>query len=269
MRPERSTWPLVIAGYVTVAVIDEGPSGGVTWLAVATTAALAGAVAGSSRSSTGLQAHLAAGIATVAGALALAAAGVDPGTSVVAACLVGVGLSGLAAIDRRLPSARPPASWPSTIAVIASGAASPVFASIAVTVLGAQASPTRGRPAAGGCARRSGADRRAPCQPVVDDGHEPWMIDGDCPYGADGGDVAIAAAMAGLLVGGWLRAQGARRRRLVGLLPGLGHGRHVAVASQLEAGTDWATFGALAVGIARARRRRDPAPRRTARARHR
>ena len=249
IRPERATWPLVIAGYVTLLAITDDPSGAIGWFAVATTAALAGAVAGSTRSASGARAQVAAGIGTIAGGLALAAAGVDAGTSVVASSLVGIGLTGLSTLDRRLVVGRSAGVVASTIAVVASGAASPVFSSIAAIVLGAQVialGATTGRRwlLAPGTLLAAGASVSL----WWTTGTNQWMIEAITPYGADGGDLALAAVSAALLTVGWLLRRTLTVSSWLAYSPGLGMVGAWLIATQLEAGTDWATFGALAVG---------------------
>ncbi len=212
---------------------------------------LAGAVAASSRSVTGRRAQVAAGLATVAGGLAMAAAGVDAGTSAIAASLVGIGLSGLAAVDRRLIVGQTAGVVASAIAVVASAAASPVFTSIALAVLGAQIiaaglTTDRHRTRAIGGAITIGATISL----WWTTGTNQWMIDAIAPHGADGGDVALAAASAALLVAGWLMRRTLACSSWLAYSPGLGMAGTWLVATQLEAGTDWATFGALIVGVA-------------------
>ena len=249
IRPERATWPLVIAGYVTLLAITDDPSGAIGWFAVATTAALAGAVAGSTRSASGARAQVAAGIGTIAGGLALAAAGVDAGTSVVASSLVGIGLTGLSTLDRRLVVGRSAGVVASTFAMVASGAASPVFSSIAAIVLGAQVialGATTGRRwlLAPGTLLAAGASVSL----WWTTGTNQWMIEAITPYGADGGDLALAAVSAALLTVGWLLRRTLTVSSWLAYSPGLGMVGAWLIATQLEAGTDWATFGALAVG---------------------
>ena len=249
IRPERSTWPLAFAGYLTLTTVTDDPDLAINWFAVATTAALAAAVAGSSRSLVGFRAQLAASIATVAGGLALAAAGVDAGTSAVAASLAGIGLTGLAMLDRRLVVGQTAGVTASTLAVVASAAATPVVTSIALAVLGAQIAVvglTTGRRWAGpaGAAVAVGATVSL----WWTTGTNQSVIDAIAPYGADGGDVAIAAASAALIVGGWLLRRTLAVSSWFAYSPGLGMAGTWLIATQLEAGTDWATFGALAVG---------------------
>jgi hypothetical protein len=250
IRPERSIWPLSIAGYASLRAVTDDPDLAIGWFEVAIVSVLAGAVAASSRSVDGRRSHVAAGIATVAGGLALAAAGVDAGTAAVAASLVGIGYSGLAALDRRLVIGQTAGVVASGIAVVASVAASPIFTSIALVVLGAQiiaAGLTTGRrpllPA--GVATTVGSTISL----WWTTGTNQWVIDEIAPYGADGGDVAMAAASAALLAGGFLL----RRRQAVSTWlaysPGLGMAGTWLVATQLEPGTDWATFAALLVGV--------------------
>jgi hypothetical protein len=249
IRTERSSWPLGIAGYVTLLAVTDDPTGAVGWFAVTTTAALAGAVAGSSRSLTDFRSHLAAAIATVAGGLALTAADVDAGTSAVAASLVGIGLSGLSMLDRRLVVGRTAGVAASAIAVLASTAGNPIFTSIAGIVLGAQlvaaaATTTRRWLLPPGALLTAGATVSL----WWTTGTNQWVIDAIAPYGADGADIAVAAAGAALLIVGWLLRRTLTVSSWLAYSPGLGLVGTWLVATQLESGTDWATFGALAVG---------------------
>lgn len=250
IRPERSNWSLGIAGYVSLRAVTERPDLAIGWFEVAIVSVFAGAVAVSSRTVDGVRSHIAAGIATVSGGLALAAAGVDAGTSAIAASLVGVGLSGLAALDRRLVVGQTAGVAASVIAVVASAAASPVFTSIALVVLGAQtiaAGLTTGRRVL----RAAGASLTVGATISLwwTTGTNQWVVDAIAPYGADGGDVALAAASAALLAGGWLTRRTLPVSTWLAYSPGLGMAGTWLVATQLEPGTDWATFAALIVGV--------------------
>jgi hypothetical protein len=251
IRPERSTWALGVAGYVTLVAVTDDPDLRISWFAVSTVAALAAAVAGSSRSLTGRRAHLAAAVTTVAAGLALAAADVDAGTSAVAASVVGIGLTGLATLDRRLTVGRTAGLVASMIAVVAGGVASPVFTSIALIVLGAQIGAVglvlgRRWLLAVGAALTTGATVSV----WWTTGTNRRMIHAIAPYGADGGDIAMAAAGAALIAGGWLLRRSFAVSSWLAYSPGLAMAGTWLVATQLEAGTDWATFGALIVGVA-------------------
>ncbi len=248
--PQRSRFPLGIAGYVTFLAAGDDPDLAITWSAVATTMLLTAAVAGSSRSITGARAHLATAIMMIAGGLSFAAAGVDAGTSAIAASLIGIGLSGLAALDRRLAVGQTAGLVASAIAVVASGAASPIFKSITLVVFGAQfiaAGATSGRRwvIAAGSVVTVGATISL----WWTTGTNQWVIDTIAPYGADGGDVAIAVASAALLVGGWLLRRRFGASSWLAYSPGLGMAGTWLIATQLETRTDWATFGALIVGV--------------------
>ncbi len=195
-------------------------------------------MAGSSRSLTGVRAHIAASITTAAGGLALTAASVDAGTSVVAASLVGIGLSGLATLDRRLVVGQTAGVTASTIAVVMSVAASPVFTSIALIVLGAQliavgitTSQWWLRPA--GAALTVGATVSL----WWTTGTNQWVIDAIAPYGADGSDVAIAAVESPRCsIGGWLLRRTFAVSTWLAYSPGLGMAGTWLIATQLEAG---------------------------------
>ncbi len=249
IRPERSLWPLGIAGYVAVVVVTDDPASTIDWFPVSVVTLVAAAVAGTSRSFTGARSHIAAAITTVAGGLALVAAGVDFGTSTVAASLVGIGLSGLAALDRRLVTGQTAGLVASIVAVVMSDSASPIFVSIAYAVLGAQivaiGIATNRRWAVPIGAVLTGS---ATISLWWTTGTNQWVIDAIAPYGADGGDVALAAVTAALLVGGWLLRRMVSVTSWLAYSPGLGMAGTWLIATQLEAGTDWATFGALIVG---------------------
>ena len=249
IRPERSLWPLGIAGYVAVVVITDNSTSAIDWFPVAVVALFAAAVAGTSRSLTDSRAHVVAAIATIAGGLALVAAGVDFGTSTVAASLAGIGLSGLAALDRRFVAGQTAGLVASIVAVVMSDSASPIFVSIAYAVLGAQIVAigiTTGRRWAVpiGAMLTGGATVSL----WWATGTNQWVIDAIAPYGADGSDVALAAMTAALLVGGWLLRRTVPVSSWLAYSPGLGMAGTWLIATQLEAGTDWATFGALIVG---------------------
>ncbi len=247
LRADRSLWPLVAAGTIGIRTIGDGA---ITWYDVAVAALFAAAVAGSVRNPRGLQAHVAAAAITGAVALALAAGGVDAGTATVAASLSGVALTGLSAIDRRLVTAQTAGITASTIAVLASAEASPVFASIAFAVLGAQLAY------AGTLTRTKLAALPGVALGIAGTvslwwttGTNAWVIVALAPYGADGTDMAIAATVTVLLVAGWLVRRRTSMTTWLAYSPGLGMAGTWLVASQLEPGTDWATFGALIVGI--------------------
>jgi hypothetical protein len=79
-------------------------------------------------------------------------------------------------------------------------------------------------------------------------GTNAWAIAAIAPYGASGTDLAV-----GVAVGALLTAGGAIRRKVavsswLAYGPGLAMAGTWLIASQLEAGSDWATLGALAVG---------------------
>ncbi len=250
IRPERSVWPLGVAGYAAFIVVTDNPDFEIGWFQVSAVALYAVAVAGTSRSITSTRAHIAAAIATVAGGLALVAAGVDAGTSTIAASLVGIGLAGLAAVDRRMVVGQTAGLVASAVAVVASGGASSIFTSIALAVLGAQVAAvgvSTGRRWAipAGAALTVGATISL----WWTTGTNQWVIDAIAPYGADGGDVALAAVTAALLVGGWLLRRAFPVSSWLAYSPGLGMASTWLIATQLEAGTDWATFAALILGV--------------------
>lgn len=250
IRPERSVAPLGVASWATAVVVTDSPEFDIDWFQVMVVAFLAGAVAGTSRSLTDVRAHVTAAIATVAGGLALLAAGVDAGTSTVALGLVGIGLSGLAALDRRLVIGQTAGVVAAIVAAVISESASPIFGSIAYAVLGAHlvaiGITTSARPWAVpiGAVLTGGATISL----WWTTGTNHWVIEAIAPFGADGSDVALAAVVAALLAGGWLLRQAVSASSWLAYSPGLGMAGTWLIATQLEAATHWATFGALIVG---------------------
>jgi hypothetical protein len=250
IRPERSSWPLAIAGYVTLAAATDAPRLDVGWFEALVVTLFAIAVAGSARSATSPRAHLAATAATIAGALALVAAGVDPGTCVVALIFVGIGCCGLATLDPRLVTGRTAGLVASAAAVVASGQASAVFSSMALAVVGGQVAvlgaTTRHRWTILPGAALIGV---ATASLWWTTGTNQWVIDAIAPFGADGTDLVLAALAATLvLLGGLVRRSNSASSWLA-YSPGLALAGTWLIATQLEPGTDWATFTALIVGV--------------------
>ncbi|MGA7756264.1 MAG: DUF2157 domain-containing protein [Ilumatobacteraceae bacterium] len=247
LQPDRSLWPLATVSIVGLLTIDDAPT---EWATVALVGVAAAAFAGSSRSVTDVRTHVAAALCTVTGALALATAGVDPGTATMAGVAVGTALSGIALLDRRLLPLLTAGTTATSLAVLAGAAASPVFASIAVTMLGAQLA------LAGATWRGSVAALPGSIVSVIGlvsmwwtTGTNAWAIAAIAPYGATGVDLAVGVLSAALLTAGWAvrRAQPVSTWLAYG--PGLALVGTWLLASQLEPGTDWATLGALAIGV--------------------
>lgn len=247
LRPDRSLLPLVAGGTIALRTIGDDA---ITWYDVLVAALFALALAGSVRNLRSVRAHAAAIAVAGTGALALIASGVDAGTTTIAAALAGVALTGLATVDRRLVIAQSAGIAASVFAVFASGEANPVFASIAFAVLGAQLA------FAGALSKSELAALPGVSLAVVatsslwwTTGTNDWIIDAVAPYGADGTDLALGATAVALLVAGVLLRRRASTSTWLAYSPGLAMAGTWLVATQLEPGTDWATFGALIVGV--------------------
>ncbi len=247
LQPDRSRWPLATATLIGLLTVDDAPT---EWTTVALCALIAGAFAGSSRSLTSVRTHVAAALSAVTGALALATAGIDPGTATMAGVAVGAALSGIALLDRRFLPLLTAGATATALAVLSAAVASPVFTSIAVMMLGAQLA-------------LAGATWRGPVAALPGSiisviglvsmwwttGTNAWAIAAIAPYGATGVDLAVGVLSAALLTAGW----GVRRTQPVTTWLAYGPGLALVgtwlLASQLEPGTDWATLGALTIGV--------------------
>lgn len=247
LRPDRSLWPLAMLSLIWLATVDDAPA---EWTSVVLTGIVALAFASSSRRLTDIRVHLAAALATVTGALALATGGVDPGTATMAGVLVGTAFSGIALLDRRYAAALTAGVTATAIAVVASSLASPVFASIAWTMLGAQTALAggvwRGRLAA---VPGAAIAVLASCSIWWTTGANSAVIAAIEPYGATGVDLVVGVLIVSLLAIGWV----ARRVHPIGSWlaygPALAFAGTWLLASQLEPHADWATIGALGIGI--------------------
>ena len=247
LEPDRSRWPLATLAIVGLLTVDDAPTG---WTTVALVAVIAAAFAGSSRNLAAVRTHVAAALVAVTGALALATAGIDPGTATMTGVAVGAALSGIAVLDRRFLPLLTAGATATSLAVLSGTAASPVFTSIAVTMFGAQLA------LAGATWRGPAAALPGSIVSVIGlvsmwwtTGTNAWAIAAIAPYGATGVDLAVGVLAAALLTAGW----GVRRAQPVtswlAYGPGLALVGTWLLASQLEPGTDWATLGALAIGV--------------------
>jgi hypothetical protein len=247
LRPGRSTWPLAVAAAISYGTVGDQVG---EWPAAAIVATLAVAFAGSTRDARSARAQVSAVLTVVAGALALVALDTEPGTAVVAGSVVAIALTGIALADRRFSAALAGGTAASVLAVLASTSAAAVFASIAIGILGLQLAVT-------GATRRGHVGALPGAVVAVfglasfwwTTGTNAWVIDRIEPYGATGVDVAVAFIAALLLVAG---AAVARRRAVSSWMaygPALALVTTWLLASQLEPGADWATLGALMVGV--------------------
>lgn len=247
LRPERSILPLVAVSLVGLPVVADRPD---TAPSIVLAGLIALAFAGSSRRVNDPRSHLAAGLATLTGALVLATIGVDAGTAAMTGVLVGTALSGIAVVDRRALPALTAGLASTILAAHASTLASPVFTSIALMALGAQLA-LAGRLWKGRLAALPGSAVAALALVSTwwTTGTNDWAIASIAPYGASGVDLVVGVLGAGLLVLGVVVR---RRQPITSWLaygPGLALAGTWLLASQLERGTDWATLGALTLGI--------------------
>lgn len=247
LRPDRSLWPLVSLSLIGLATIDDEPT---TWSSVVLTGIIALAYAGASRRADDPRIHVAAALATVTGGLALAASGVDAGTATMAGVVVGTALSGIALLDRRLLPALTAGLSATGLAVVASSFAGPVFVSIAVTMFGAQLALAgavwRGR---AGAVPGAVIAVTALCSSWWTTGTNDWTIDAIAPYGATGVDIVVGFLATLVLIAGRFARRNYAITSWLAYGPGLALAGSWLLASQLETGADWATFGALAIGV--------------------
>ena len=247
LRPDRSLGPLVTVSLLGLSTVTERPD---TVSSILTTGLIALAFGGSSRTVSDARGHAAAGLAVLTAGLILATVGVDPGTAAMAGVLAGAALSGIAIVDRRTRPALTAGLTASALAVHASTFASPVFMSISVMAAGAQVALAAGlwrgpRAALPGAVVAVGAMVSTWWTTGTND----WAIAAIAPYGATGVDIVVGILAAGLV------ALGAVVRRTQPVTSWLAYGPGLALAgtwllaSQLDPGTDWATFGALALGV--------------------
>ncbi len=247
LEPDRSRWPLAALTVIGVLTVGDAPTG---WTTVTVLAVIALAFAGSSRSLASSRTHVAAALMAITGAVALATAGIDAGTATMAGVVVGTALSGIATLDRRLLPLLTAGATATSLTVLSGAVAGPVFMSIAVTMVGAQLA-------------LAGATLRGPIAALLGSGvsviglasmwwttgTNPWAIAAIAPYGATGVDMAVGVLSLVLLAAGW----GVRRTQPVTTWfaygPGLALGGTWLLASQVEPNTDWATLGALALGV--------------------
>lgn len=247
LRPDRSVWPLVSVSLIGLATIDDDPT---TWSSVVLAGIVTVAFAGSSRRTDDPRLHLAAALATMTSGLALATSGVDAGTATMAGVVVGTALSGIGLLDRRFLPAMTAGLTATGLAMFASSSASAVFMSIAVTMLGAQLALAGavwfGRAAAVPGTVLSVAGL---CSVWWTSGTNAWVIDAIAPYGVTGVDFVVGVLAIVVLVAGWFARRSQAITSWLAYGPGLALAGTWLLASQLEARSDWATFGALSVGI--------------------
>ncbi len=248
LRPRHALVPLSVAEAAVVLSFLDAQVG---WWHVGAVALLALACAAAAdRSLRSPWAHLAAGLAVAVAALSLAVAGFDAPAITVLLGVAAVATTGLATLrDDYLPL--------DTAALVAGGltlgvalAAPPVFISLAAALLGAQGivfgtlHGTRPLAALGG-AGLTGAIASL----WWTTGTNALVLDAVAPYGATGADIVVGATGLGLLGIGWAIRRASMPSSWLAYSPGLGLLGTWLLSTQLEPGTDWATVGALALGV--------------------
>jgi hypothetical protein len=247
LRPDRSVLPLAAVSLVGLSLVADRPA---EWPTVALTALVGLAFAGSSRRLFDGRTHVAAAVLVVAAGLALATAGIDAGTAAVAGVLAGVALTGIAVVDERARQAATAGLTATVLAAHASTFASPVFASLAVMAVGGQAALVGGRwKGARGAVPGAAISAIGLASIWWTTGSNEWMIEAIAPYGATGVDVVVGVVAVALLAFGAAVRRRASVSNWLAYGPGLALAGTWLLATQLEPGTDWATFGALGLGV--------------------
>ncbi|MEO1059267.1 MAG: hypothetical protein AAFY28_20365, partial [Actinomycetota bacterium] len=251
LRRDRAALPLFGATAVALLTLNDLSSqSGVA----AVLGALGAAYAAGSPRVRSWQTAVASALLVTAAGVATDAAGIPPEQQTIVAMGCAIALTGVSFVDRRLDVLGFGALAAGVQAVAIAGTADPVLVSVAITVVGAVAAALGavhvGRPMAlpGTAVTLGGA-----VSLWWTTGTNQWVIDAIEPYGATGSDVLIGVVAAILLVGGGaLRAllpDGAGVSSWLAYGPGFAMVAAWLIPTQLEPGTEWATFGALAVGV--------------------
>ncbi|MEM9516753.1 MAG: hypothetical protein AAGA42_18030 [Actinomycetota bacterium] len=251
LRRDRATLPLAGATTVALLTLDAFAS---TWGVAAVLGVLGATYAAASPQVRSWQSAAATALLVTSAGTALTAAAVPPEQHTIIAMACAIALTGVSLVDRRLAALGVGALAAGIQSVAIAGAADPVLVSVAATVAGAVAAALGatqiGRPAAlpGTALALGGATSL-----WWTTGTNQWVIDAIEPYGATGSDVLIGVVALVLLVGGGaLRAllpDGAGVPSWLAYGPGFAMIAAWLIPTQLEPGTEWATFGALAVGV--------------------
>jgi hypothetical protein len=247
LRPDVTVVPLVTVSLIGVSMVAERPD---SVPSIVISALVAFAFAGSSRRVGDVRSHVAAGLAAVTCGLIVAAIGLDPGTATMAGAVAGAALSGIAVVDRRARPALTAGVTASVLATHASTFAGPAFTSIAVMAVGAQSALVGGL----------WKGRTAALPGVVvavfallstwwTTGTNDWAITSLAPYGASGEDIVVGVLAAVLVTAGAVVRRTQAITSWLAYGPGLALAGTWLLATQLEPGTDWATFGALTLGV--------------------
>ncbi len=251
MRPDRRTGPLVAASALSLVSLGEMST---TWSVAALLATLGLAFTAASRRADALLASIAASLYVGAAGATAAAAGLEPAQLTALAMVATVALAGASFVDRRLGALRAASVVAAVLSVAAASTSDPVLVSLAVAVAGA----TTGLLGGVHLGREAGLPGAALTAGGIislwwTTGTNDWVIAAVEPYGATGSDVAIGAAVVVLLAAGSLARSLLRDRADISswlaYSPALGMAATWLVATQLETGTEWATFGALAFGV--------------------
>ncbi len=251
LRRDRAALPLAGATVVALLTFDALAS---TWGVAAVLGVLGATYAAAGPHVRSWQSAVATALFVTSAGAALTAASVPPEQHTIIAMACAIALAGVSLVDRRLAALGVGALAAGIQSVVVAGAADPVLVSVAVTVTGAVAAALGatqiGRPAAlpGTAVALGGA-----ISLWWTTGTNQWVIDAIEPYGATGSDVLIGVVALILLIGGGaLRAllpDGAGVSSWLAYGPGFAMTAAWLIPTQLEPGTEWATFGALAVGV--------------------
>jgi hypothetical protein len=198
--------------------------------------------------------HAAAAIAVVAVGASMAGAGLPAGAASLSLVALSVASTGIAFLRPGVTPADTIAAGFAALAMLVGLQGSPQVRSLIVAVVAAQfalyavARRQHGLATFGSLVSASGALSlwwtTGTNETVIN-----WLL----PYGADGGDLALAVASLSLLTGGALlrRSQGLAGRvsSWLAYSPGLGMAATWLIDAQLDSDGTWAALGGLAVGI--------------------
>ncbi len=242
---------IVPVGVAEVAVALSFLDGHLGWWNVALLAGLAGACgAAAGRSLRSPWAHLASGCLVAAGTLALYVAGLDSTAIVLVLAALAVGLTGLGAWRDDLGPIDTAALVAGAFALGASLGGDAVFVSLTIALLGAQGIVL-------GTTQHDRALLLAGAAGVGGAAVSLWWTTGTnelviaaiAPYGATGVDVAVGVTGLALLGVGVILRRAFGQSSWFAYGPGLGLLATWLLSAQVQPGTDWATLGALALGV--------------------
>ena len=249
LRPQIALAPLSVAEAAVVLSFLDNEIG---WWNVAIIAVLAVAsAAAAERSVRSPWAHVSAGLVIAAWALGLLVAGIDLTLVTVLLGVTAIAATGIASVGREYLSLSTAALVAGGLTLATSLGTEPVLVSLALIMVSAQAivfgATADNRPvilagAVGFCG--------AAVSLWWTTGANALVIETIAPYGATGDDVVIGVAGVALLGVGLILRHASSQSTWLAYGPGLGLLGTWLLSTQLEPGTEWATFGALALGVA-------------------